>query len=145
MVGIIILLLIYTVGFPLICFIVLMRAFADEKTGGCVGSLRSRFKCCRGKKYRKFKGVIIHAPKNGGRKVVQMPASEEIEGAGQKGDMKRLPSTDGWVQAPTPNPSPPPTEPALAEDQPTPAQLAKNRQNTFGELSGLQLVRTASP
>jgi hypothetical protein len=47
---IILLLLFYTAGLPLGCFILLTRAFADEQTGGVIGRMWRRWACLRGKR-----------------------------------------------------------------------------------------------
>jgi hypothetical protein len=44
------LLLLYTAGLPLGCFILLTRAFADEQTGGVIGRMWKRWACLRGKR-----------------------------------------------------------------------------------------------
>jgi hypothetical protein len=61
-----ILLLVYSVGFPLFCFILLTRAFTDNRTGGFIGWLRSHFKCLRGKNRRRAfslaRGKMVKGP-----------------------------------------------------------------------------------
>jgi hypothetical protein len=48
-IGCAILLLVYTFGFPLWCFILLMRAFSDDQTKGVLGWLRQKLPCLRGR------------------------------------------------------------------------------------------------
>jgi hypothetical protein len=46
------LLLLYTAGLPLGCFILLTRAFADEQTGGVIGRMWKRWACLRDSRAR---------------------------------------------------------------------------------------------
>jgi hypothetical protein len=52
------LILCYTVGFPLYCFILLTRAFATRQTSGLVGWLTRKIKFLRGKKKSRRKSSI---------------------------------------------------------------------------------------
>ena len=51
--AVVVMMIVYTAGFPLFCFVLLMRAFATADTPGALGYLRKRFKILRGKK-KKF-------------------------------------------------------------------------------------------
>jgi hypothetical protein len=51
--GVVILLCVYTIGLPLGCFTLLMRAFTDEHTTGTLGWLRQRVGCFRDKYARR--------------------------------------------------------------------------------------------
>jgi hypothetical protein len=53
-----ILLGIYTIGFPLFIFRILMPAFTDDTTGGLLGAIRTRFSCLRGKKKVSLQAVL---------------------------------------------------------------------------------------
>lgn len=59
---VILLLLCYTIGFPLFCFVVLMRSFANARTSGVLGWLRARFTILQGKKkISRKKGLRLSA------------------------------------------------------------------------------------
>jgi hypothetical protein len=60
-VGACILLVFYTVGFPLYCFRLLMVAFPEQGTTGFLGCLRKQFRSLRGKRKRKVKVLAAKA------------------------------------------------------------------------------------
>jgi len=51
-VGAVLLVIFYTLGFPLFCFVLLTRAFTDHATGGFIGWLRAHFSFLRGTQSR---------------------------------------------------------------------------------------------
>ncbi len=77
---VIFLLVFYSAGFPLCCFVLLMQAFTDESSTGVIGWLRKRFACLRG------------PPK---RRLVPAPAADVDDSA-----RPATPSRGGWVQEP---------------------------------------------
>jgi hypothetical protein len=56
-IGAIILLIIYTAGFPIFCFILLMRAFGHSSSGGLLSYLHNRFTCLRARRQRLLRPV----------------------------------------------------------------------------------------
>jgi len=64
-VGVIILLIVYTIGLPVAFFILLTRAFATEHTGGVVGYLRKRFSLLRNTKKRRVRRQSMWAVARG--------------------------------------------------------------------------------
>jgi hypothetical protein len=82
--GAIILLLLYSVGYPLFCFVLLTRAFANESSTGVMGWLRTHFSWLRGsRRPRTFS--------------VARAAAASAQDAGES-ERPGSPSRGGWLQ-----------------------------------------------
>jgi hypothetical protein len=57
--GACILLLVYTVGFPCFCFVLLMRAFSEHHSKGVLGWLRRKVPILRGRKKRRLHSLVV--------------------------------------------------------------------------------------
>jgi hypothetical protein len=90
-VGVSILLCVYTIGLPLGCFTLLMRAFTDEHTTGALGWLRQRVGCFRDKYARR---AVPRAPVLG---------ASEVELASPSGVSGSRPPTSAWTGASSPS------------------------------------------
>jgi hypothetical protein len=160
-IGAIILLLVYTLGYPLFCFRLLMRAFTDERTTGVLGWLRRRFACLRGRKRRRLQSIIIAAPHKAAPAALLSP--DELTAARQLGSPTHAPSPsmNNWMinspshataapVAASPTADPPtdadkdvaatvtrlPDAPvsSIASTEPTAAELQRDRENLYGFL-----------
>lgn len=88
--GAIILLLVYSAGYPLFCFVLLTRAFTDESSTGALGWLRLRFLCLRGN----HRGRIFSVARTAVEPVAT--AAQDIAPA----EWPSSPSRGGWMQQP---------------------------------------------
>ncbi len=85
--GAIILLLLYSAGFPLSCFVLLTRAFTNEDSTGVMGWLRTHFSWLRGSRRRRAFSVA--------RAAVDQGAAAQDAGESER---PMSPSCGGWLQ-----------------------------------------------
>ena len=143
--GVVALLLLYMIGYPVAVFVVLMRAFATPRTAGLLGWLRRRFACLRGKRKRR-KRTAWALPRVG---PAPLPAgTDPAAGAGAGADTStaaadadkyrvRVLEADGAAAA-QPGSAAAATAAATAalggSSEPTEADLERSRQNSYGFL-----------
>ena len=87
----VLLLLLYSAGFPFFCFVLLVRAFTDESSTGAIGWLRRHFSWLRDRRLRRaFTVAVAPAP------------TTQTTTARNTGEARRpaSPSRSGWLQEP---------------------------------------------